>query len=137
MAKDLKTSETLLNAQASEFATAHNNGYLRGYSLGTGGIPATIATALTDQVLLFELTFAATAFGAPSGGSVTANAMTPETSATAGTVAFYRTFASNGTTVICQGTAGPSSGDYNLELPDATIPSGAEVNVTSFVHTIV
>jgi hypothetical protein len=136
MAHGYKTSEAAANAKCVAFTTRMANGYRRIYS---GTIPASVATALTSQVLLAELRFGATAFGSPTAGVCNANAMTGEDAALAsGTPTFYRDFHSDGTTVEAQGTVGPSGGEgYDWELAGgvSAIVEGAPVGNTAIVHT--
>lgn len=132
MAENLKLSNALVNAEAAAAATLFNSGYLRIYD---GTQPATADTAISSQVLLAELTFGATAFGAPVNGVLTANAITSDASANAtGTATWYRCFKSDGTSVLCDGSVGTASA--NLVLNSVAISSGATVAVSSFTHTV-
>lgn len=89
-----------------------NSGFLRIYS---GTRPTDADTALSGNTLLAELTFSATAFPAASGGVLTANAITQDSSADAtGTASFARLFASNGTTVVCDLSVGTSGAEINF-----------------------
>jgi hypothetical protein len=128
----MKLSNTLANAEAVAAAALFNSGKLRIYS---GTQPVTPDTALNSNTLLAELTFGATAFGAPTAGVLVANAITSDSSADAsGTATFYRCFQSDGTTVLSDGTVGTSASD--LVLNSVAISSGAAVSVTSFTHTV-
>lgn len=132
MAENLKLSNSLVNTEATAAAAEFNSGYLRIYD----GTQATNAdTAIGSQVLLAELRFGATAFGAPSNGVLTANAITADSSANAsGTATWYRCLKSDGTTVLCDGSVGTATA--NLVLNSVAISAGAEVSVTSFTHTV-
>lgn len=108
------------------FAAQVNSGYLRIYD---GTKPATGDTAIGAQTLLAELTFGNPAFGAPSGGTATANAITSDASANAsGTATWFRAFKSDGTTAVFDGTAGATGCDVNLATD--VIGAGAIVAVT-------
>ena len=108
------------------------SGFLRIYD-ATGGVPANVGTALGSQVLLAELTCNATFAPAASGGVLTLNAITQDSSANAtGTAAFFRLFTSGGTAIV-QGTVGTSGADLNLNT--TSIVSGGPVQVTSFTIT--
>ena len=97
-------------------------------------VPATADTALGAQVLLAELTMNATFAPAASGGVLTANAITQDSSANAtGTATFFRIYQSNGTTVVAQGTVGTSGADLNMNT--TSIVSGGPVAVSSLVWT--
>lgn len=111
-------------------------GKLRIYSAGSG-VPANADDALTDQVLLAELTLSDPAFGNAAdinpGARATANAITGDTSADAtGTAAFFRALDSNNVVVI-QGNVGTSGAELILNTVNLT--AGVAVNVTSWTHT--
>jgi hypothetical protein len=126
-----KLSNVAANAEADAVCVLANSGKLRIYD---GTQPATADTALSGQVLLAELTFNATAFGAASAGVATANAITQDASADAtGTAAWFRAVKSDGTTVLFDGSVGTSGS--NLNLNSVAISSGAAVQVTSFTFT--
>lgn len=131
MALNPKRSNTAANAACDAMAVLLNTGYLRIYD----GTQATNAdTALGAQVLLAELRFNATAFGAAVAGVATANAITADSSANAtGTATWFRALKSDGTTVVCDGSVGTATSD--LILNTASIVSGASVSVTSFTLT--
>lgn len=108
-----------------------NDGYLRMYD---GVRPAGPGTPLSGNTLLAELRFSATAFAAATGGTKTANAITKDSSANAGgTPTFFRTFKSDGTTAVADGSVGTSGADCNINA--VPIVLGAEVTVTSMVLT--
>lgn len=102
-----------------------------------GTAPTDADTAVGAQVLLAELTCNATAFApAASSGVLTANAITQDSSANAtGTAAWFRLLASNGTTVVMQGSVTATGGGGDLQLVTTSITSGQPVQVTSFVIT--
>ena len=88
MALNTQLSNEAVNAEGDALGALLNNGYLRIYD---GSQPATANTAVSSQVLLAELRFNATAFAATSGGVMTANAITAESSANAsGTASWFR-----------------------------------------------
>lgn len=108
-----------------------DSGYLRIYD---GAQPATADTAISGQVLLAELRFNATAFGAGALGVAAANAITQDSAANAsGTATWFRALKSDGTTVVLDGTVGTSSS--NLDLNSVAISSGAAVSVSAFSLT--
>lgn len=104
------------------------SGKLRIYA---GSRPATGGTATT---LLAELTLGSTFAPAASGGVLTLNAITGDTSADAtGTATWARVFKSDGTTICFDMSVGTSGADLNLTT--TSIVSGAAVNVTSATIT--
>jgi hypothetical protein len=128
---NLKLSEAAVNAEANARNALLNNGFLRIYD---GVQPTNADTALGTQVLLAELTFGATAFAAASGGIANANAIGSEMSALAtSTATWYRTFKSDGTTVVSDGSVGISGA--NLNMSSVSIVAGAVVSVSAFVFT--
>lgn len=88
--------------------------------------------------LLATLTFSSTAFPASVDGAstgimtATANAITSETNATAGTAGHFRC-KNNAGTVVGQGTVGTSSADMIINT--TTIGTGDTVACTSFTIT--
>lgn len=139
MARDMKISDETADVQGDATAALYNGGYLRIYESGVAGIPATANTALTTQTLLAEPRFANPAIASSMNGVLTANPMIADSSANASATTganFYRTFRSDGTTVISQGTVGAVGSSSDCELNSVMIAAGAEVSVTSFTHTI-
>ena len=105
-------------------------GLLRIYD---GTRPANADTAVGGQTLLAELTMNATSFPAASGGSMTANAITDDSSANAnGTASWFRIVDSAGNAVV-DGDVGTSGSDLNLNT--VSISAGVTVSVTSLVLT--
>jgi hypothetical protein len=119
----------LRNARLDAITTfAGGSALLRIYS---GTQPATGGTATT---LLAELTCNATFAPAASGGVLTLNAITQDTSANAtGTATWARIVKSDGTTHVLDCTVGTSGAD--IILNSVAISSGAAVSVTSAVLT--
>lgn len=96
-----------------------------------GSRPATGGTATT---LLAELTCNATFAPAASGGVLTLNSITQDTSADAtGTASWFRIVKSDGTTHVMDGNVGTSGSDLNLNT--TSIVAAAAVSVTSFTIT--
>ena len=132
MANNLKISTTAVNAQADTLSDLLDNGYLRIYD---GTQPANANTAITTQVLLAELRFNATAAPAASGGVLTMNSITQDSSANnTGTATWFRALKSDGSTAVFDGSAGTASCDLNLG--STSITSGASVAVTSMTYTV-
>lgn len=133
MPLNTQLADATVNGQADNLSARLNSGFLRIYD---GTQPATADTAITTQTLLAELTFSATAAPAASGGLITFNAIGADTSANAtGTASWYRCVASNGTTVVMDGTVG-SSPTHNLVLNTTSIVITGNVSVTSFTHDV-
>ncbi len=95
-----------------------------------GTRPASGGTATT---LLAELTCNATFAPAASGGVLTLNSITQDSSADAtGTATWFRIVTSGGTFVL-DGNVGTSGSDLNLN--STSIVAGGTVSVTSFTIT--
>jgi hypothetical protein len=132
MANSPKRTNEAANAACDAMAALLNSGTLKIYAVGSG-VPATAATAITDQPLLATLTLSATAFGGAVAGVATANAITGDTSADAtGTASFFRLLTS-GAASRCQGLCGTSASDLNLNT--LSIVAGAQVEITSLTLT--
>lgn len=132
MANNLKLSITAVNAEADAVSDLLDNGYLRIYD---GTQPANANTAITTQVLLAELRFNATAAPAASGGVLTMNSITQDSSAdNTGTATWFRALKSDGSTVVFDGSV--STSGANLNLGSTSITSGASVAVTSMAFTV-
>lgn len=132
MANNLKISTTAVNAQADALSDLLDNGYLRIYD---GTQPANANTAITSQVLLAELRFNATAAPAASGGVLTMNSISQDSSANnTGTATWFRALKSDGSTAVFDGSVGTASCDLNLG--STSITSGASVAVTSMTYTV-
>ena len=127
----MKLSNTARSAAADAVVDLADNGYIRIYD---GTQAATPNTAVGAQVLLAELTFGATAFGAASNGVATANAITQDSSANAtGIASWFRVLKSDGATVLWDGTVGAGSGD--LSLNSTSIVSGGTLSISSMTYT--
>jgi hypothetical protein len=129
MALNTQLADATVNAQATALSTLCNSGLIKVYD---GTQPATADTAIGAQVLGVTLTFGATAFGAPVSGVLTANAITSGVAAAAITPTWARIFASNGTTVIMDVSAGASAANMTI----GAFTSGTTVGLTSFVHDV-
>ena len=122
---------TLRNNRLDQVATRIGSaGVLRIYS---GTMPTNVGTALSGNTLLAELTCGSPFAAAASGGVLTANAITQDSSANnTGTATFFRIDQSGGTSVV-QGTVNTTGADLNLNT--TSIVSGGPVQVTSLTLT--
>ena len=132
MAYDLKISDAAANAGVSPIGALLNTGYL---DILDGTKPVSVATAISTQVRLARLTFAASAFGSPIAGVITAGAIGPDMDAeNSGTATWFRLYASDGTTAHVDGTVGLTGCDLNLN--SVTISAGIKVEVTALTLTL-
>lgn len=128
---------------AIKLSAACRNAMLDGITSTVGGSalwriydgtrPANVATAITSQTLLAELTCNATFAPAASGGVLTLNSITADSSANAsGTASFFRIVTSGGTAVI-DGDVGTSGSDLNLS--SVSIVATGSVSISSATFT--
>ncbi len=126
----MRTAVARRNEMLDSIDDNFNSGKLRIYS---GTRPTDADTALSGNTLLAELTFNSTAFGSASGGVLTANAITSDSSADAtGTATWFRSLTSANAFVV-DGNVGTSGSDLNLNT--TSIVSGGPVAITSFTIT--
>jgi hypothetical protein len=107
----------------------NTGGYLELYDSTGTGQPATPNVAVTTQVLLATCNLSATAFGAASGGTKTANAITSGTGLAAGTATWARAYTSGAVAVI-DGSVGTSGCDFTMA--DTSVTIGAVVPATAW-----
>lgn len=129
-----RLSNVTVNGQADNLARRLDNGYLRLYS---GTQPGNADTAVTTQVLLAELRFSAVSAPAAINGILTFNPIVSDSAANeSGEALWFRAVAADGTTVVLDGSVGPTGSGSNLELSTNQIVQNALVAVTSFTHTV-
>jgi hypothetical protein len=87
-------------------------------------------TAASAEVA--TVTFGTPAFGASSGGTATANAITPDASVTGGTITKF-VAKTSGNVAVFTGTAGTSGSDINLT--SVVLAAGERLEVDSFTYT--
>jgi hypothetical protein len=119
--------DAAVNAVTGNASNTLNSGLIKIY---TGSQPA-LNGAITGT-LLATLTLNATAFGASSGGTATANSITSGTAGNTGTAAYFALETSGGT-VVGTGLCATSGSDLNLNT--TSIVSGATVSCSSFTIT--
>jgi hypothetical protein len=122
------------NIEADALAALVDGGYLRIYN---GTQPDNADDAITTQVKLAELRFGTPAFGAAVNGMITANAITPDSSAAApGIATWFRIFQADGSTPVWDGNVGTIGSGADLELNSVNFSIGIEVSIGSFSHTV-
>jgi len=118
----------LRNARLDEITAAAGASAL--LNIYDGSRPATGGAATT---LLAQLTCNATFAPAASGGTLTLNAITSDTSANATGTATWARIVTSGASFVLDCSVGTSGADINLNT--VSIVSGATVAVTSAVFT--
>lgn len=132
MATVVHLSDAARNAALNAIAALMNSGTIEIYS---GTMAATTsASPPGDAVLLAELAFASTAFGAASSGSVTVASVTGDVSANATGSPTWCRFKNSGGTVVLDGNA--ATANAFLILPSATITSGSPVDIVTGTLTL-
>ena len=127
----LTTAVTTRNNRLAQYTSAiGSSGLLRIYS---GTRPTNPDTALSGNTLLAELPLSATFAPAPSGGVLTANAITNDSSANATGTASFGTLTTSGGTRVIDFSIGTSGQDLNLNT--VSIVAGAQVSVSSLTIT--
>lgn len=129
----MRTALARRNEMLDAYRDDYNSGRLRVYS---GTRPTDADTALAGNTLLVELTFNATAFGAASGGVITANAITGATAVATGTATFVRCLKSDGSTPLADFSVSATGGGGEVQLSTLSIVSGVAVNGTGLTITL-
>lgn len=127
MASNLKYKATLKNAQLDAITSAvGTSGLIRIYS---GTQPASPDAALSGNTVLAELACSSALAAAASGGVLTLNSITADSSAdNTGTATFGSILTSGGTRIV-DFSVGTSGADLNLNT--TSIVSGAQVSISS------
>lgn len=130
-------------ANTPRYLEANRNAFLDAIdtSIGASGLlriydgtqPTNVATALGAQTLLAELALSATAFGAASGGVLTANAISNDASANATGTASWATLTTSAGTRIVDFSVGTSGADLNFN--SVAFQAGATVSVSALTIT--
>lgn len=132
MAANPKYADETVNAEADAVARKLDSGYLRIYD---GSQPATADTAISGQNLLAELRFNATSAPAASGGVLTFDDFTSDSSANAsGTASWARCLKADGTSPVMDGSVGTSSADF--VIASTAISAGAAVECTGLTFAV-
>lgn len=107
----ISITDTVRNAGVAAVGATFNSGAINVYS---GTVPANAGVALGAQVLLAEVTVAATAFGAASAGSINLAGvpLSDNSINNSGTASFFRMI--QGTNVL-QGTVGTAATDMIVD----------------------
>jgi hypothetical protein len=131
MALNTQITDAIANAQCAIVTALCNGGTINLYS---GTQPANANTAVgVGNTLLATLTFNGTAFGSPTAGVATANAITSGTAVATGTATWFRVLKSDGVTVVYDGSVGTSG--CNLNLNSNAIQINATVSITSLTFS--
>lgn len=131
MASNLKYLVALKNARLDEITAAiGSSGLLRIY---TGTQPTNPDTALSSNTLLATLPLSSTFAAGASSSTLTASAITSDSSADNTGTATWGSLLTSGAVRVVDFTVGTSGADLNLN--SVAIQSGATVSCSSFVIT--
>lgn len=134
MAADPRLTNTAASSACNAIVDMLDTGGAGTLKIYNGTIPTDADTAVGAQTLLATLTFNATAFGAASNGTATANAITSDTSADASGTATWSRWANGGATTVLDCTVGTSGEDINFNTN--VFVSGATVSITALTVAV-
>ena len=126
-----RISTTLANTQLNAGNVLFNSGKICIYD---GTQPATPETAITNQNLLVTLNFSATAFNPSVNKSAQANSIGVAVASFAGIAAWCRIYASDGVTVLMDGSVDTQNG--NIVLNSLQIYAGSTITVSFGKRTL-
>lgn len=129
MSKNTQLASAVVSAQADLLADLLAGGYLRIYS---GAQPANADTAVTTQTLLVQLRFATPAAPPAVNGLLTFNALISGVASATGTATWCRALASDGATVVFDGTVGVAGDTPNVVMNSVEIVPTAVVSNAGF-----
>jgi hypothetical protein len=130
MASNVHVATASRNTMVDALAALLNSGTINYYS---GTQPATANTAHSGNTLLCTQTFGATAFGASSSGTATANAVTSGVIGTSGTVAWAEILTS-GAAISFHCSVGTSASD--ITVPTVTFTASVTLTMSSATLSI-
>jgi len=131
MALNLNFSTTIRNNQLDQITSAiGSSGKLRIYD---GTQPATVATAITTQVLRADLALSATAAPGASGGVLTFNSISNDSSADNTGTASWGSLLTSANVRVADFTVGTSGTD--MIINNTSIVSGQVVSCSSLTIT--
>jgi hypothetical protein len=131
MSSNLKYAAALKNARLNQITTEISTSGL--LSIYSGTQPTNPDTALSGNTLLAQLALSSTFAPGASGGVLTANAISTETSANATGTAVWFSLTTSGGTRMIDGTVGTSGADMTINT--TSIVSGAAVSCSSLTIT--
>lgn len=114
------------NALAEEISTQVDT--------GTTNASGRVVIMTSGDVVVATLPMSNPAYGAASGGSITANAITDDTNAVGGTAALFKVVDKDASEVY-RGVVTATGGGGDLELSSLNIGAGDTVRITSLVYT--
>ena len=92
-----------------------------------------VAVSVGNAVVAAPTMTASSAFAPATGGVITANTITADSSAVGGTAIWFSICQSDGTTRVVDGSIGTSGADLNLN--SVNVSTGASFSITAFTVT--
>ena len=135
MPHDPQYSVAAMNLALDAALNTLNGGFMLFYGGGSGK-PVSPDVAVTDQTLAATLALSATAFAAATGGTKTANPITPATIAATVDVRWFRLVLSDGVTAVHDGTVGTIDQSCDATVGTPMFNAGATATCSSLVISI-
>ncbi|MBA3678378.1 MAG: hypothetical protein H0W74_13420 [Sphingosinicella sp.] len=134
MASDVRFSTTLTNDFLDQVdIRIGSGGFLRFY---TGTKPATADAALSGNTQLAELPLSSVSFGVASGRTITAAAITTDTTADATGTATWATLVTSAGVRHVDLTVGEAADSADITVDNKAFQAGADIAVTSLTLSI-
>lgn len=134
MASNFKLGTTTRDAQTDAAVDRLDSGTI---AIRTGAPPTNVSDA-SSGTLLGTCIFPATAFGASSSGTATANTITDDSSAdNSGDAGYFRCYPNGAgdTAADWQGTAGESGDTPDMVFDNKSIVAGGTISISSMTYT--
>jgi hypothetical protein len=134
MASDIRYSASLLRRFLDQIDDEISTGGLLRFYSGTK--PTNPDTALSGNTLLAELALSSDAFDDAATLTVTANAITTDTSADATGTATWASFVKSDGTRVIDVTVGEAADSADITVDNKDFQAGADIAVTAFSLTL-
>lgn len=123
------------SAQANALIPLLNGGFIAIYS---GTVPADVSAALGGAVQLARCPLNNPCAPVTATGSLTFDMTGVEDPVidADGTASFYRTFSSNGTTPVTQGSVGVDGSGESMTMASINLVENGTLTISSFSHTV-
>lgn len=102
--------------------------------LGSSDANGDLVIMTSGDVEVATLACSNPAFGAASGGTATAAAISDDTSATGGTAAKFK-FQDRNNSEVFRGSVTATGGGGDIEIDNVTVGAGVTVSITSFTYS--
>lgn len=127
----MRIGTILRNAAASGMIASLAGSRLQAY---TGERPTSLDGSISDRTLVAEYTMGSPAFGNPTAGVLTANAITGGVGLVDEDIGWVRWLAANGTDVLADLSAGVGAGEVQFDTLRASV--GVASPITAFTFAV-